>query len=52
MLGAKVPADVRREVQEVCALVRERSGRLISATLAGILRHLHRDRCRPGLFQV
>lgn len=52
MLGGQVPADVRREVQEVCVLVRERSGRLISATLAGILRHLHRDRCCPGLFQV
>ena len=25
-------------------LVRERSARLIAATLAGILRHLHRDR--------
>ena len=37
------------QVQQVCVLVRERSARLIAATLAGILRHLHRNRCAPGL---
>ena len=38
-----------RQVQQVCVLIRERSARLIAATLAGILRHLHRDRCMLGL---
>ncbi|KAK9825122.1 hypothetical protein WJX81_000028 [Elliptochloris bilobata] len=40
--------DIRREVRQVCVLVRERSARLIAAMIAGILRHLHRDRPRTA----
>lgn len=49
--GSKHAVPGAAQVQQVCVLVRERSARLIAATLAGILRHLHRDRCalRSGL---